>query len=173
MPTPTYTHLASFTLTTDTSLIFFTSIPSTANGVALKDLVLVSQARSARNAATSEMYCYPNNSASVVNSWVRASGNGTTASYNIQAATDFLRLAQIPANTATAGAFGVSIVQFMDYTGSKHKTVLMRSNDPTSVVEMAAGTWASTSVLSSLAIYNTSAENFKAGSTFSLYGIAS
>jgi hypothetical protein len=117
------------------------------------------------------MYCYPNNSASFVNTWVRAFGSGTTTTYNIQSEIDYLRLAEIPANNATAGVFGVSTVHFMDYAEFKHKPVLMRSNIATDFIEMIAGRWGSNSALTNFVIYNTAAANFKAGSTFSLYGI--
>jgi hypothetical protein len=171
MPTQTYLPLATLTLSSDTQTINFSNIPTTFNGSNLKDLVLVTQARSAFNAATATMYCYPNNSSSAVNSWVVAYGNGSTATYDIQAPTDFLWLAEIPGNTATAGVFGVSTVQFMDYAENKHKPVLMRSNISTSFVHMVAGRWGSTSVLTNFRLYNTAAADFKAGSTFSLYGI--
>jgi hypothetical protein len=59
----------------------------------------------------------------------------------------------------------------MDYSATdKHKTVLIRHNYTNSIVSMAAGRWASTAAVHTVALTKTSL-SFASGSVISLYGI--
>ena len=69
------------------------------------------------------------------------------------------------------------IIQFMDYSATdKHKTTLDRyqttRDNGDSEVGMIAGRWASTSAITSISLFPNSS-TLKAGTTASLYGIAS
>ncbi len=109
-------------------------------------------------------------------SYVTAQGNGTTTrsgsyspdtglwtsdSYNLVSLTDF----------------DAMIINVMDYSATdKHKTALIRGGSNTAGnpgVTMTAGRWASTSAITSLAVNTAYSRSWAAGSTFSLYGIAS
>lgn len=59
----------------------------------------------------------------------------------------------------------------LDYSATdKHKSYLSRGNDSTDLVIAYAGRWASTSAVTTVLVYPTSA-NFAAGSTFALFGV--
>jgi hypothetical protein len=68
-----------------------------------------------------------------------------------------------------------SKTEIMDYaTTNKHKTSLIRwgNADGTSYTMAAAGRWASTSAVTSIALVTSGGGNITAGSTFSLFGVS-
>ena len=70
---------------------------------------------------------------------------------------------------------GRSVVfsQFMDYSATdKHKTILTRTAVGLDFVEMNANRWGNTAAITSIQ-FIANDQNFNAGSTFALYGIAS
>lgn len=157
MPTNTYTALATITLTGSDSSIDFSNIPSS-----FRDLVIVWQGTTTNNTDTvvsvngDTTNTYPN---------VQMFGSGTTA-----VGTSFTRTGAYFAYAAS-GTLGNAIMQIMDYSATdKHKSFITRYN----VLETAAtaSRWASNTAISSLSVRATSF-SFAAGSTFSLYGIAS
>jgi hypothetical protein len=159
MPTPTYTPLATVTLGSSASSVTFSSIPAT-----YRDLILVFDGTATANSVVNFRY----NGDSGANYYrVGMEGDGTTASSYF--GTDATSLRVINWRTARSNA----IHQIMDYSATdKHKTSISRGN-PTDVgVQSAAGRWASTAAITSIAL-TLDANQFAAGCTFSLYGIAS
>ena len=76
----------------------------------------------------------------------------------------------------TAGIFGVSIIDFIDYSNtSKNKTmkslwgVNANAANTNYEIGMSSGAWYNTSAITSISIYG--GYSFAAGSTFALYGI--
>ena len=157
MPTPTYTPLATITLSSSASTVTFGNI-----GSGYKDLVL---AIALGSSSTSAVFIgFNGNSYTSNTSYVRMVGNGSTTD---SAASNTGIIGWSP----QSGAAGSLITQIMDYSATdKHKTWLSRSNGGAWVTGL-AGRWASTSAISSFTLTAETA-NFASGSTFSLYGIA-
>ena len=161
MGTPTYKPLATKTLTATATSVTFSSI-----GQGFRDLVLVATLVPGSGASTLR-YNFNGDATAANYSSVAASGDGATASSSTEAsgANAYLWL-WINAHRDQ------SIANFMDYSATdKHKTVLARLSDSTYGVQMAAGRWASTAAMTSIAV--SSNVSFVAGSVFTLYGIAS
>jgi hypothetical protein len=168
-----YVALATTTLGSSASTVTFSSIPTTVNGVALKDLVLVANGSPADTSFPAILGRVNANSSTVYFA-VRMTGDGTTAgtavSYN---AGTFLDLGTAyGAGSSTTGRFSV-IAQYFDFAQTdQHKTVLTRTNTSTSGVQAAACRWGATDAITSLSVLTSGGAGFAAGSTFSLYGVA-
>lgn len=172
MGTPTYTPITSQTLTSSASSVTFSSIPQT-----YRDLVLVCDVTRATTASSSD--------------WYRVRFNSDTGNnYNM--------VDMVGASTATSGSIANTnliwgsynfagmwdgqksnlIMHIFDFSATdKHKSVLQRINAFASSASnyntsAQAARWASTSAITSIEVAGYYAQNFNAGSTFSLYGIA-
>ena len=112
------------------------------------------------------------NSNNYFSNWMEADGSNTSAS-NI-GLTSYIRTGLCPANSATAGLYGVSILQIFDYSNtSKFKTVkAISGNDRngSGAVGIYGGVYQSTSAITSI---NFGAANWydAVGSFHVLYGV--
>jgi hypothetical protein len=73
-------------------------------------------------------------------------------------------------------SFALNIMHLMNYANTTtYKTILNRSGHAgtSSIVLANVGLWRNTAAISTITLIQTGAQNYKAGSTFSLYGIAS
>ena len=162
MPTSTYVALATTTLASASSSVTFSSIPAT-----YRDLVIVFDGQITN---TDRSACVRFNGDTGSN-YSRVSVSNTASGTISNTAFDFFY--QADANRASA------IINIMDYSATdKHKSAITRSNDPTSYVFMYAQRWASTDAITSITLLpmTTSfapSSTFVAGTTISLYGIAS
>ena len=163
-----YIALATTTLGSTASSVTFSSIPTSVNGVALRDLIIV-----ARMIPTVANFPYLRFNGDTGNNYNRVgmagqgSGSGTSFANSNQNALD------VGAVVTSASTF---IYQIMDYSATdKHKTVLARMNsaDVSANQPVAAGAyrWASTSAINTILLYPDS-NAYAAGTTFSLYGVA-
>lgn len=158
MPTNTYTALATITLTGTDAEITFASIPGT-----YRDLVIVWQGTSSGGNTDTVVSVNGDTSNTYPNVQMFGSGSSTNSSTFTRTGAYFAY--------AASGTLGNAIMQIMDYSATdKHKTFLTRYN----VLETSAtaSRWANNSAITSLSVRATSL-SFAAGSTFSLYGIAS
>ena len=155
MGTPTYTAIASQTLTSSASSVTFSSIPST-----YRDLVLVWANGGASTYAVGMVF---NSDSTATNyHWISMSGDGSSAA-SATSNTNFF--------SANYGS-GVNTIQVMDYSATdKHKSALTRINGDGGSVQARAGRWANTSAITSWQVF-ANATTFPSGATFSLYGIA-
>lgn len=163
MPTPTYTPLATKTLTSSASSVTFSSITG-----AYRDLVLVV------NGAGGNGDFYPrlrfNNDTTSSYSWIAARGDGTTAASfsgteNGQQITNGVYLSI--SNPA------LIITHIMDYSATdKHKCSLTRANRANLATEMLAGRWASTAAITNIQFYSSNGNTLASGATLTLYGVA-
>jgi hypothetical protein len=160
----TYTPIATTTLGSAAASYTFSSIPST-----YTDLVLIFDGL-ASAAAANGFQVKVNGATGTLQSYTRIQGNGTTASSNQVAGGD--PACGVIGNTNRANV----IVNIMNYSNSTtYKTILSRynSNDST---DGRTGAYVnltrSTSAISSILIDLSTANNFIAGSTFTLYGIS-
>lgn len=170
MPTPTYTPLATLTLTGSASLVTFTSISQS-----YRDLVLVVNIAGLSGTPTVTGSAMRINSDSGSNyTWVTMTGNGSSASSFTPGFTTGFDLACGNSNTPS-----MAQVNFLDYSATdKHKTVLQRGTQPDINTQAYAMRWASTAAISSIQLYSPdyfggTLDTWSTGSTFSLYGIAS
>jgi hypothetical protein len=156
MPTNTYTSLATVTLSTATSSVTFSSIPNT-----YRDLIFIVSGQLVNNTATDTLLRVNGDSSSSY-SRVYMYSNGVVSGSDTT--TSFLPW-------YTRNNQGNSIGHLMDYSATdKHKTLLVRSNEPTTDgLSAQAQRWANTSAITSMT-FSTS-NNYAAGTTFSLYGV--
>ena len=161
MPTPTYTALATRTLTAAAASVTFSSIPGT-----YRDLIFVISGDLVSATATDSLLRVNSDSGSNYHRvYAFASNAGAISS---AAGTPLTSFAPWFATSGQSNAIG----QIMDYsTTDKHKTLLSRQNGTQTGVgiSMQAQRWANTAAITSLA-FSTS-NNFATGTTFSLYGV--
>lgn len=165
--TATYALIDGTTLTSATGTVTFTSIPGR-----YTDLRLVINARGATT--TFQAAAIQFNSDTTTNySWTGIYGDTVSSiSYRASSQTN-ISGEQLPRSNDTAGLFGITIFDIMDYANTTtYKSVLVRnaSTGTTCVTYAGAGLWRKTpEAITSITINGT--VNFAIGSTFKLYGI--
>lgn len=165
MPTPTYTPIATKTLTSAATSITFSDIPQT-----FRDLIVISSAQ--------------NGTGSSIGFRMRL--NGDTGS-NYISSTLFFGAASPSAFGATAdhmfsNATGTGADRFnnfqlnvMDYSATdKHKSILKLSHyfGAVTFVETSAFRYTNTAAITSVSVFTSVTNGLKIGSSVSLYGIA-
>jgi hypothetical protein len=164
MPTPTYTPLATVTLTSSVSSVTFSNIPAT-----YRDLILVASAKYSGSATNRGSAMRVNGITSSDYSNVRTD-NGASAG-----GTDN----NIPLIGESNTNFATHIIQFMDYSATdKHKSILFRSSTDGARVAMVAARVATTNAITSIALWPPDnfitpgdPDQWASGSSFSLFGI--
>lgn len=158
MATPTYSRLATLTLSQDDSQIDFTSIPST-----YQDLILIADAS---HSAYAGLRLRVNNNSSSLYSGVWAKAYGSLAGEPVTNSNAFT-----PGSVGLNGGTRYSyVMHFMDYAQSRPKTGILRFGVGSSGTEMASFLWNSNDPITSINLF-LSAGSYSAGSSFSLYGI--
>jgi hypothetical protein len=102
-------------------------------------------------------------------------GNGATAYSRRQSSISGIDLGYYTSlyPTSTSTVPSDAIINVMNYSNSTtYKTVIARANSSYSGTSANVGLWRSTAAITSVRISNSSAVDFTAGSTFTLYGIA-
>jgi hypothetical protein len=170
MPT-TYTPLATTTVGSATSTVTFSGISG-----AYTDLVLVISGRSTVAGQSSDGLAVRVNSDTGTNYSVTAiRGNGSAAASSQNTNDTYYRLASFAMTGATAasGTFSATTIHFMNYANTTtNKTIIARQNVASDGVAATVGLWRSTAAITSISCVGYSG-NIDAGSTFSLYGVAS
>lgn len=163
MGTPTYTPLASLTLSASAASVTFSSISQ-----AYRDLVLVVTGTWPVNSSAQMRFEFNTDTTSTNYYRVSMYGDGSTA-YS----------ASSNGNSFPGSSWGYGspaplwqvVANFQDYSASdKHKSYLVRTDDAANQVSANALRWANTAAISSLSVK--AGLNFQAGSSFALYGIA-
>ena len=167
----TYTPLANQVLGSAQSSVTFSSIAAT-----YTDLILVINTRSSSTSASdTKLYVNFNGDTGSNYSQTFLFGNGSTAGSSRQSSQTQIYAADISA-TGGSSYTGLStvILQFQNYSNTTtNKTMLSRVSSPNVLVEAVVGLWRSTSAITSIALDLEGTPQFIAGSTFTLYGIAS
>lgn len=154
----TYTPIYSTTLSSTTSTITFSNIPTT-----FTDLVLVFNGAASSYVNT---YININGDSSALYGQTRLYGNGSSAISARYNAATFAYVGDVH-TTQSSG-----ILHFMNYTNTNtHKTFLSRDNAAGGGLGCWAGLYRSNSPITSILFGATSAATFTVGSTFTLYGI--
>jgi len=160
MPQPTYTPLATVTLTSNASSVTFSNIPAT-----YRDLILVfngsatsgSDLRFRFNSDTGNNYNFVNMGAASATPQSASSSNQSSIAVSYTAVLTTRR--------------NVVLTQIMDYSATdKHKTLLARANDEGQGVSATAARWANTNAITTILLYP-DANQFSSGSRFDLYGV--
>ena len=156
----TYEPIATYTISSSSNLVTFSSIPQT-----YTDLILV-----ASYAGTSTgLNIYPNGDAGSNKSATVLRGNGSSAE-SLTGASIALRDYWTTV-TNSSGEFTVSIIHFNNYSNSTtFKTALVRRSVSSAYVETIINLWRSTAAITQLQTYSANG-NYTVGSTFTLYGI--
>ena len=161
MPTPTYVALATTTLGASASSVTFSSIPTSG----YRDLVLIVEAKISGSAGL--RLRLNNDSGSNYNQVVMRNNGASTLSTSYSGETAFY-----PSDVGLSVDVPFNyICQINDYSATdKHKSLLIRTNTNASTVEAHALRWASTTAVNEVNVF-LSSQNYRAGSTFSLFGI--
>lgn len=164
MPIPTYTKIATKTLTNAQTTLVFSSIPEN-----YRDLVLVMSAQSSSSTIYNVDIRF-NGDAGANYSNVQIIGNGTAAQSTSGTGSTGVS-AIIHASTHPSGNVIINIFDYWQI--NKHKNVLVRDTTPSESARLRSGVWASTAAIRSISIIpnTTFPFNLQVGSTFSLYGI--
>lgn len=165
-----YIAIESQTVSGSVATVTFNSIPSTVGGVAIRDLVLVIQARATSESAYSIRFNGDTNSNYNVANLL---GTTSTASANSSLSSSAATIAPSSvAATTTLGNTHTKVEIFDFNQTNKHKAFLVRSNRPDNSTLAQAGRWANTSAITSLTILLNNSQLIDSGSTFNLWGVA-
>jgi hypothetical protein len=157
MPTPTYTALASRTLTSTATSVTFSSIPAT-----YRDLILVIEGTYSTGTGNASIRFNGDTGSNYPYVFMLGGASGTSSG---QATTTSLLTGGF--NSATRNNV---VFQIMDYSATdKHKSVLNRMNEGGLTTYAWGGRWANTSAITSITVIGTNP--YAIGSTFSLYGV--
>ena len=158
----TYEPIATYTLGTAAPSLTFSSIPAT-----YTDLVMVASVTAA-SVSTDSIDLQFNSDTATNYSVTYINGNGTTAT-SVRFTGDTKIIGGIISSTEVSTA----IWHIFNYTNTTtYKSALARGGLGSSYgVRQAVGLWRSTSAINTIKLYNDSAQNFAAGSIFTLYGI--
>lgn len=156
--TVTYEAIATYTAPSAVASYTFSSIPSTYTDLRL--IVL-----SSNTSGDSGVVARFNGDTANNYSNTGLYGNGTTAASFRESNISRVYVGRHDTTISS------SVAEIQNYSNTTtYKTVLARGNDATLTI-VTAGLWRSTAAISSIVVFDQSALNFNAGSTFSLYGI--
>jgi len=173
MPTPTYTAIATTTLTIATASYTFSSIPQT-----YSDLVVEATVRSDTAANTTNLLCQVNGQTGNYYDgyYLRTDGASITAArYNkFINPTYAAPVGTMLANSATASTYSIHTINWNGYSQTNtNKTFLARSNATyvtNGITELVTNQYFDTLAISSVKLFPETG-NFAAGTTLTLYGI--
>jgi hypothetical protein len=159
----TYTPIATTTASGSTTSVTFSSIAGTYTDIVV--VCNVQNAASGDNGLRMQFNSDTGNNYSTTYIY----GDGTSAVSGRQTSASGAQFGR-----SASGNITTSIGQVQNYSNSTtYKTVLGRGNNPAALVWAAVSLWRSTSAITSITIYNETSATISAGSTFTLYGIAS
>lgn len=168
MPT-TYTPLATTTLGSAQASVTLSDISG-----AYTDLMLVISAQSTQATTYDNLNIQFNSDTGTNYSRQRlnAFSGGATAENSANASA--IGVGVITGTSFSSSIFSQSITHIQNYSNTTtFKSVVFRSGSQDAYVQAGVSTWRSTSAITSIDIKTASGSNLAAGSTFSLYGIAS
>ena len=152
----TYTRIATQTMTTNTNIVTFSSIPST-----YTDLVFVVSG----NTDSGRNFHLQTNSTTAGNSFTALSGNGSSVSSSQLSNESINRMSALWASQ------GNIIFHFFNYANTTtFKTILSRTSNSLNQANVSVGLWSNTAAINRLDC-QLSANDFFTGTTFTLYGI--
>lgn len=165
MPTPTYTPLATITLSSAQSSVSFASIPNT-----FRDLIVVCNWANSGTASATRVQLNGDSAANYFGVWMTGTGSATGSSAEASETSSRAGGSQVgPDNAFT----NIMTLQFLDANATdKHKTYLVRFGSGNRETHAVASRYASTARIQSIRIFDILGQTFQTGATFSLYGVA-
>jgi hypothetical protein len=170
-----YVLLERIELNASAASVTFANIPQTG----YTDLKVVCSLRSSRTSSTDGAHIALtfNNNTSSVYSFRHIRGTGSAASsYSESGATSMNLYSQADSSSDTANTFSNNEIYIPNYTGSTNKSVSVDSvyenNATTAGQHLLAGLFSSTAAITSIRLAEGFGNNWVAGSSVSLYGIA-
>ena len=157
----TYTPLATTTLGTAAANITFSSISAS-----YTDLVLITSVK--YTSTTSHILVELNGDTGLnySNTFVYGTGSSALSGRNANLNAGYLGRADNP-------NYGVGITHFQNYSNTTtFKTWISRGDAPSTLTIAYVNLWRNTAAINSMKLVALSGQNFEAGSTFTLYGIA-
>jgi len=159
MPGYTYESIATTTLGSATSSVTFSSISGS-----YTDIILVCSI--ANTTGQADVRINVNGDTGSNYSYTQVFGTGSVAGSNRSSNNTFAQGGYIGTTQSN------SIVHFQNYSNTTtNKSMLTRYNDPANLAVEAVSLWRSTAAINQIVI-SYSTNNFTAGSTFTLYGLA-
>jgi len=166
----TYTPIATTTIGSTTASYTFSSIPST-----YTDLVLICSGYGA-SVDGNVFVCQVNGDTGTNYSTTRLSGNGTTASSGRRTSVTRAFLSDASGLPNSSSQISNYIVNFMNYSNTTtYKTIISRANVASGTypaTEALVNLWRNTAAINEIKVFPDPSENFAAGFTLTLYGIA-
>lgn len=163
----TYKLIASTTLTSDTTTVTFSSIPSTYTDLA----IFVSGRCTISDNFRGSYISFNSSTSNFTGIYLQGAGSGNGVSGSLAR-----YVGANPAATATANTFGNKWIYIPNYAGSNNKSFSVDSvaeNNATAAFdELMAGLWSNTAAITSISFAHDS-NDYATGSTFYLYGIKS
>ena len=164
MPTNTYVALDTQTLTSTAATVIFSSIPQ-----GYTDLVLISRPLVTSSAYDLVVRFNGDTASNYSNTILSGTGSSAISAKLSNQTIMYLDYYGVIDTTQTN-----RIINIMNYSNSTtYKTVLSRANNAGSGTDAIVGLWRNTAAITSLVLIAQTGGTFAAGSTFSLYGIAS
>ena len=165
--TTAYESIATVNASGSSSVLTFSSIPSTYQHLQIRGI--------ARDGAGSSITMTFNSDTSGNYARHRLTGNGSAAAASGSASTNFIPLLGAAGIGVASNTFAALIIDILDYANtSKYKTARALNGldeNGSGGVELASGLWQSTSAISTVTLTNGGANNFSTGTQFALYGI--
>lgn len=164
----TYEPIATNTLSSATTTVSFSSIPST-----YTDLILIISAKGTTVATSTSVYFTTNiTGANYSSTWLVGTGVGAASSRYSNLNQGYL--GYISASSNASDSRGTIIANFMNYSNTTtYKTVISRGNVAEAETDAYVSLIRGTAALSTITVGEGSGNNFVTGSTFNLYGIKS
>lgn len=152
------------------SYVEFTSIPQTYTHLQIRTI-----ARSTTAGTGADwLYCQFNSDTGSNYAHHRLIGDGATASAGAAASVTEVRVGAPLRDGNTAGIYGVSVVDILDYTNTNKNTTVRsligQDRNGAGEVTFYSGLWLNTSAITSIKLYSES-NNLKQYSSIALYGI--
>ncbi len=175
--TNSFESIATTTLSSASSTITFSSIPST-----FKHLQIRHIARTTNASTNGNMYLQLNGDTGANYAWHRMEGYATgTGSVGIASANAFATAGLMTGSQSIASAYGVGILDILDYSDTnKYKTIKTitgydnngngSAGNDQGYININSGLWMSTNAVNSITITINGGGNFAQYSQFALYG---
>ena len=169
--TNSYESISTQLISSNTTSVTFSSIPSTYKHLQVRIFAQTDRGTYSYDNA----YLRFNSDATTSYSDHALYGTGSSATAQAGSTRDNLRLGNGFLGTSTGGTFGINIIDILDYADTnKYKTVRLIGGEDANgsgQVGLASGSWQKTNAITTILFAPDSSTNFKAGSSFALYGI--
>ena len=167
----TYVLISSTQLTSTTSSVTFSSIPST-----YTDLVVKVSGRSTQTALAASVRFFINGNTGNVYSFTRLLGTGTgTSTYTSGTGNELYFNNGVSGASSTTNAFGTAEIYIPNYLSTTNKPMssqqAQETNSSAANMGITATLTAITSAITSIEVATNPGESYVAGSSFYLYGI--